>query len=341
MATVSVSILGMGRVGASIALALNRYNARKDAQHTFTITCADMRAGVREDAAKIGFDRVERDLFGAAQGRDIVVLALPYADVPVAYKEIGGLMRAGAVLLDYSPLKLPSLELATKYLKSGAHLVGITPVLNPAYLFDELDDTAHAHADLFDKGNMLLMPSATAAKEAVELASDFCTLLGAASHFFDPAEHDSLMAVTEALPAALGVAVFHMLTRGSGWGDAQRITNPSFGRLTHHLYDTHPDDLRDLFLNNREALANKLNDTIAQLQALRDVLNRNDRAAVEAMLISASDEYSDWVNRRHNARWDDDKNEMQLPSTGGMLMGGLMGGFLSRRLGNKDKDNKS
>jgi prephenate dehydrogenase len=342
MATVSVSILGMGRVGASVALALRRYSARKDAQHTFAVTCADMRPGIREDAAKVGIDKVERDLFDAVRGRDVVVMALPYADVQTAYKEIGAQLRSGAVLLDYSPLKMPSLEWAKKHLTGGAHLVGIAPILNPAYLFDELDDTLHAHADLFDKGNMLLMPGASVAREAVELASDFCSLLGASPHFFDPAEYDSLVAVTEGLPAALGVAVFHMLMGSAGWADTQRVTNPSFGRLTHHLYDTHPDDLRDLFLNNRDALARKLDETITHLQDLRNALIRDDRAAIEAMLISASEEYSGWVNRRHSARWDEaESNSSQTPSMGGMVMGGLMGGFLSKRFGGKDKDTKS
>lgn len=340
MANVSVSILGMGRVGASIALALRRYSTRKDAQHTFTVTCADLRAGIREDAAKIGFDKVERDLFDAVRDRDLVVMALPYADVQAAYKEIGPHLRSGAVLLDCSPLKMPSLEWAKKHLKEGSHLVGIAPIFNPRYLFDELDDTLHAHEDLFDKGNILLMPSASAVKEAVELASDFSTLLGATPHFFDPAEHDSLVAVTEALPAVLGVSTFYMLMRGAGWVDAQRLTNPSFGRLTHHLYDTHPDDLRDLFLNNREVLTRKLDDTIAGLQSIRDALARNDRAAVEALLISASDEYSSWVNRRHSTRWEDEKNDPQSQSMGGMVMSGLMGGFLAKRFGGKDKSSK-
>ena len=50
MGTVTVAILGLGRIGASTALALKRYNEKKDAQHTFEVTCADIRAGIREDA---------------------------------------------------------------------------------------------------------------------------------------------------------------------------------------------------------------------------------------------------------------------------------------------------
>ncbi len=341
MATVTVAVLGMGRIGASIGLALRRYNERKDAQHKFEVTYADTRPGVREDAKSIGItDRIDRDPFNAARGKDIVIMALPYADAQIAYKNIGPELRPGAVVLDAAPLKQPSLEWASTYLSKEAHVVGITPVINPKYLFDGLDDTLHAAADLFDDGAMLLMPSVTCIKDAVELAADFSTILGAKPHFADPAEHDSLVALTEGLPALLGAAAFYMTIRGQTWNDAQRVTNASFGRLTHHLHDTHPDDLRDALLNNRVSLVHQLDQFIATLSDFRGILAQNDRAALEAALIASSDAYSAWINRRHNARWDEGKADINTPSVSGMLMTGLMGNFLSRRLGGKNGDEK-
>jgi prephenate dehydrogenase len=333
MSTVNVGILGLGQIGASVALALNRYNQQKDARHTFVVTAADLRGAVREEAVKIGLSKPERDLFAAARGQDVVVLALPYADVPAAYEQLGREMRSGAVLLDASPLKRPSLEWARQHLAAEAHQVGIMPVLNPAYLFDGLDDTLHAKADLFDKGTMLLMPAPDCAKEAVELAADFSTLLGAAPHFFDPVEHDSLAAQHEGLPALLGVALFYASSRGSGWGDGQRLTNASFGRITHHLHDTHPDDLRDALLNNREALLRQLDAFMGTLKSFRDVIERSDRAALEAALIESADAYSAWINRRATGQWiDDDSGAEKAPTLGNMVMSGFMGSFLSRRL---------
>lgn len=343
MATVSIAILGLGRIGASMGLALKRYNTRKDAQHHFEVTCADMRPGVREDAQKIGVaEKIERDLFRASQGKDIVVIALPYADVLTAYKTIGKELRAGAVVLDASPLKQPSLEWAVKHLPKEVHMVGITPILNPAYLFDGLDDTLHAKADLFDNGNMLLMPTATCIKDAVELAADFSSLLGSSPHFFDPAEHDSLVALTEGLPALMGVASFYAISKNQGWHDAQRLTNPPFGRVTRPLFDTHPDDLRDIWLNNRESLVRGLDELMSALKSFRDALARNDQSALEAALINSSETYSQWINRRHNSRWESDTNdESQGISLGNMVMGGLMGNFLAKRFqGGKNGDQK-
>src|SRR5512145_1206793 len=124
MATVSVAVLGLGRIGASVALALKRYNEKKDVQHQFEVITADLRAGVRDEAAQMGLPgKIERNLFDAVQGRDIVVLALPYADVEAAYKTLAPELRPGAVVLDTSPLKGPSLKWAAAHLPTEVHQV--------------------------------------------------------------------------------------------------------------------------------------------------------------------------------------------------------------------------
>ena len=339
--TISVTIIGLGRTGASIGLALKRYNRKGNTPHTFDITGLEDRPAMLKEAEKLGaVDKTGRNIFNAIDGRDIVVLALPYADVRRTYQVIADGIRPGGVVMDMSPLKMPSLKWAKEYLPAEAHMVGLTPLVNPRHLFDGLDDTEHATEDYFDNGNMMLMPAPNCIPDAVELASDFSSLLGATVHFMDPMEHDSLIAATYGLPTVLGAASFYTLARNPGWGDIQRLTNPQFGRLTHQLFDTHPDDLRDVWLNNRESLVHYLDMLMASLNQVRDSLAEDDRDAVEAMLVEASDKYSAWINRRHNNKWDDvDKSSFETPSTGESLMSGLMGGFLSRKLRkNSDED---
>ncbi len=342
MANVTVTVLGLGRIGASVALALRRYSERKDARHTFEVTCTDMRSGVREDATKVGLgDKIERDLFSSTARRDIVVLALPLAEVQDAYKSIASELRAGAVVLDMSLLKQQSLEWAGKHLSKEVYMVGMTPVINPKYLHDGLDDTLHAAADLFDKGSMLVMPGPSCAKEAVELAIDFAGILGAAPQFYDPAEHDGIVGLTEGLPALLGLASFYTASHSAGWTDAQRVTNSAFGRLTHHLFDTHPDDLRDVLLQNNANVVRHTDELISTLQSLRDIIARKDQAALEAALEQASDTYNGWINRRSTGKWDDSRDEVSGTSFASNMMTGLMGGFLSNRFkGGKNGDEK-
>jgi prephenate dehydrogenase len=258
-------------------------------------------------------------------------MALPYREVQAAYQLIGRDLRSGAVLLDTSPLKLPSLEWAAKYLNDEAHMVGVTPIVGAKYLFDGLDDPEHAAADLFDGGSLLLLPGAKTERAAVELASDFGGLLGMSPIFGDPTEHDVWSASVEGLPAALGLAAFYSLYRRDGWNDSRKVGNPSFARLTHHLFDQHPDDLRDLMLNNRENLVRQIDATMETLQALRETLAKNDRAALEEMLIQTMDTYVTWVVHRREGKWDRPEGPAQ-PSRGDLIMSSMFGSALSKRL---------
>jgi prephenate dehydrogenase len=184
---------------------------------------------------------------------------------------------------------------------------------------------------------MLLTPAPRCPKDAVELVHDLSTILGATPHFMDADEHDGLIAATEGLPALLGAAVFYQLQEGRGWGDVQRMTNPAFGRLTHHLEDSHPDDLRDLLLNNRQNMLPVIDQLIASLQTFRTVLAENKRDSLEVALIESATEYNAWVSRRRRGRWEDTGETAKAANNN--VMSTMMGGFLSRRL-KRDKSDE-
>jgi prephenate dehydrogenase len=338
MADISIAILGLGRIGASVGLAIRRYNHRQDRAHRFHVTGYGANNTQIRDAQKLNaVDTIARDVVDAVRGKDIVIMALPYSEVQGAYQYMGQDLRAGAVVMDFSTLKQPSLAWAKKHLREGAHLIGVTPIVNPKYVFDAVDETTRASEDLFDDGALILVPSVTCIPEAIELGRDFAEVLGATSQFSDPVENDSLVSATEALPSFLGLAYYMMLYNSQGWGDVQKYTNPAFGQLTHNLFDTHPDDLRDLWMSNRDSLMRYTDELMATLRSLRRVLGDNDMAAIEAAVGGASAEYEKWYNRRLKMDWD-----QEAPSTESGrpdIMSSLFGGYLANRLrGKRDGD---
>jgi prephenate dehydrogenase len=333
MATISVGILGLGRLGASVGLAIKRAQKANPRQQFTVIGYDTNSANASVARAKGACDSLAGSANEAVTMREIVVITMPYADVRETYRQIAPALKAGAVVLDMSPLVLPSMDWAKQSLKPEQHMAALHPILNPAYLFDGRDDLDHAAEDLFDRGAMLIMPSPTCAKEAVELAADFSEILGAQPRFVDPYEHDGWIAAMEGLPALLAAASFYMLRATEGWDDAQRAGNPNFGRLTHHLADTHPDDLRDMLLNNRENMIRQIDSLTDVLGALRAAFAANDRAAIEEALISSRDAYAYWLDRRERGEWDDSpgKNAPQY-NAGEMMMAGMLGGYLAKRL---------
>lgn len=337
MSELSIAILGLDRVGASVGLALRRYMT-KGGNYRFNITGYDVVSHNEKQAKKMGaVDDIESKLHRAVADKDIVVMALPYEDVEPTYRRVADDLRDGVVILDVSPLKRPPLEWAEKHLSPEHHLVGITPVLNPRYLLQTDNATERAEEDLFDDSAILISPAVSCIKEAVDLAFNFCVILGSKPRFLDPLEHDMLLAFTDGLPALMGVAFFQYMMNMDNWHDLQWLTNPAFGVLTHPLKERHPDALRDEFLQNREVLTRALDGMIDGLQQFRDVLEDGDSAAIEDSLERASKEYERWINRRYSADWDRD-SKMPAVDRSNTMMGTLFGGNLFKRLSGKDDD---
>ncbi len=332
MADLSVAVIGLGRLGASVGMALSAYNTREDATNHFTVVGVEPNSRLAKTARDKGaVDKVVSGVHDAVRDRDLVVVAAPYAEIEDTYRDMAGGLRDGAVVLDFSPLKLPSIAWAERLLRDAVHVAGATAVVNPAYLWDGLNDTEHAQADYFKNGSIILAPDAKIAPDALELVTVFSRILGADVHYADPHEHDGVAGATEGVPAVLGLALFRTLSQDAGWTEIQRLTNPAFGRVTHRLMDTHPDDLRDLLLNNRENTVRHLDAVLETLHELRDALDENDANAVEAATVDTEERYRKWIKQRSQGKWDDVLDQQPETQSGGILSG-LLGGFLGDKL---------
>lgn len=328
--TIQIGILGMGRLGTSIGLAVKRFAARKETRQQFHVS------GYDTDPARVKAAR-ERGALDAsvtlpsdcADGRDIIILALPPGEVTGGLRAIAPALRDSAVILDFSPYKAIGLKWAQSTPGLSAHLLGVTAVLNPDYLFDGVDDPDHAAPDLFDKGHLLIAGASDTEPAALELAADFAVLLGAAPQFIDPVEHDIWMTWMAALPAALGVGAFLALRQSAGWDGTRRAGNPEFGRLTSPLAGMHPEDLYLLLATDRAGLARALDSAIAALTTLRDLAMREDPAGLREAITQASEGYQDWLMRRRRGEWDPVETSLSMGEITART--NLLGGLLGRR----------
>ena len=230
---------------------------------------------------------------------------LPYEDLEAGYEMIAPSLREGVVILDTAVIKQPSIKWAAERLSDEQHVIGFTPIVNADYLLDHQLSPELAADDYFHDSAIYLTPSVNSVKEAIDLAVNFSLILDGRPQFLDPAEHDSLTTVTEEIPQLLSVAAYSAAMKHNAWGDAQRLTNPPFNVLTRYLLTHHPDALRDEWLANREALARAIDDVVATLRQVRDCLADGDESAIEAFLIAASDDYQEWINKRHKGDWDE------------------------------------
>lgn len=338
MAKLTVAILGLDRLGASIALRLRTYG-EKGGQHRFELIGYDSREDFEKPARKLKvFDKVERKAYAAVESADLVIMNLPFEDLRAGYELVAESLREGVVILDTAVIKQPSLRWAAEFLSDEHHLIGFSPIVNADYILEHQLTPEHAADDYFHDSRIYLTPAVNSIREAIDLAVNFSLILDGKPHFLDPAEHDSLTTITEEIPQVLSVAAYSAAMKHNAWGDAQRLTNPPFNVLTRYLLTHHPDALRDEWLANSDSLVRAIDEFLATLRQVRDRLAEGDESAIEAFLIDASDEYQEWINKRHKGDWDEQPSARAQYDTS--IAGTLFGSAVGKRLfgGNKDGD---
>ena len=318
----TVTIVGMGRVGLSIGQAL------RAAGVGLTVVGHDRARQLTEDAKDkwAAIDRAEWNLVNAAAEADILVLAVPLAELENTLTVIGEAVQPHALVLDLAPLKAQSLRWADKYLKSG-HYVGVVPVLSAAFLNDGRDEPAAASPDLFRNSVFCLLPSAKAAPGAVDTAVNFGRLLGALPYFIDPLEYDSLAQAIETLPGLAAAALFGAVQKSSAWRDILRFANPSFAVATQPL--SHGTDITSLALNDRAATLRWLDALLNELMLLRRLIQEGDRDVIDLTLGELLVQRERWLREREANDWAEvSESRVERTSLSEQFLGGWLSGKL-------------
>lgn len=323
----TVSILGLGRVGASIGLALKASGFELD------IVGYDVDRDVGRRAKEIGaIDKTNWNLLNAASAGDIIVLALPFKDIEGALALMGEDISTQALIIDLSSLKVPGLKWADKHLKRG-HYVGASLVLSAEMLTDSRLTIDAADAELFQNSVYCVMPSPEVDPKAVETAVNFGRLIGATPFFLDAQEYDSLVHGIETGPGLLSAAMFRAVQQSTGWRDILRFAGLPFALATTSLDS---QDLAHLALQDKDASLRWIDGVLKELTEVRRWVAEGELERLELILDELAIERARWLHSRAQNDWMEDDDKPDLNQMGGI--GGQFFGMLGRRGGDKSEN---
>ena len=321
------TIVGLGLIGGSIGLAL------RQADVVSAVVGHDKEPSIAKEAKKLGaVDKSEWNLISACEESDLLVLAIPMGGIEPTLKAIGPYLRPGTVIIDTATLKEQVVAWADEILPEGIHFVGANPIIAHSVAAD--GGLAAAQADLFQDGVFCLTPSAKADPAAVKLATDLITILGAKPIFFDPAEHDGLMAAVEHLPPVLSLAMMEMASGQQTWRELRKVAGNVFGASVD-LPSDDANSYSDVILANRDNVLRWLDAYTASLASLRQELVDADSEALGQRFEAALQERARWLADRQTGNWEGDKAE--LPEKPNFLIDTFLGGWGRKRLQGKDE----
>ncbi len=328
--TIQITIIGLGQIGASIGLGLaNQSDLIRRVGY-------DREPEIARRAEKKGaLDKVVTGLAASVRDSDLVVLSLPMDQIRDTMALVAQFLKDGAVIMDTGPVKEIVAAWAGELLPSNRHYIGLTPVINPAYLHASDSGLDAARPDLFRGGLIAIVAPPRAGSEAIKLAADLTRLLGATPMFADPIEMDGLMAATHLLPQLMGAALLNATIDQPGWREGRKIAGRAYAEATGPLVHlSTPKTLRASVMLNRENMLRLMDGTIAALQTLRNDIADENGDLLEERLERARAGRDKWWNQRQAGDWmnGDAAPALDVPS-GSDFFGRLLG--LGRKPGDK------
>lgn len=312
----TISIIGLGRTGTSVGLAL------KASTLDVTVVGHDKNRDAMKAAKEAGaVDTTTWRLVSAASEAHILVLCVPTPAVKSTLEAIGQDLDEQALVLDFSSPKEPAQRWAEAHLERG-HYVGAVPVLAAEALSDGTSGVAGARADLFQNSIFCFMPAPSADPQAVETAVNLGAVLGAKPFFLDAGEYDSLVLGVETVPGLLAAALFQAVTEAAGWRDILRFANLPFAQATMPLRDG--TGIAQRALNDQEATLRWLDSVLEALSDVRQWVREGDDQRLGAFIEQLDGKREQWLFERTENQWREEPKSDFEPL-------GFMEHFIGRR----------
>lgn len=279
-------VFGVGLIGGSFALGL------KAAGQVEEVVGFGRSLASLTQALELGvIDRVGANAGQDVADADLVLIATPVAQMPEIMARIAPYLGPQALVTDGGSTK--SDVVAAARAAFGAKVGQFVPAHPIAGA--ENSGAAAARADLYCGKKVVLTPLAENTVLDVARVRSAWEWCGAQIHELTPAEHDRVFAAVSHLPHLLSFALVHDIAvrdnrelffsfAASGFRDFTRIAA------------SHPEMWRDICLANRVALLDELDRYRAQLDELRDALQRGDGAQLEATFDVARTARRAWAS---------------------------------------------
>ena len=255
-----VGIVGLGLIGASIALSL------RDKVEWIVGLDND------EEVLKIAKERKIIDTGGTdpksvLSDVDVVVLALyPEAIIDFTLKN-KDIWKENQLLFDVAGLKTKIVRKIQSGL-DGVEFIGAHPMAGR-----EVSGIKGAREELFLGSNFIITPTDKNTRENIEKVKKIAMLLGVKNIFeMSPEKHDKLIAYTSHLPHILALSLVETYEQ-----DSEKIVGRSFLDATR-VADINENLWVELFLANKEPLVNKLEELIEDLKDFKSLIGNEDKS---------------------------------------------------------------
>ncbi len=283
----TVSIVGVGLLGGSIGLAMRAAGSPAE-----RVGVGRRRSSITRAIEVGAIDRGTLSYRSGVGKADLVVVATPLGGFETVFRHLADHLKDGTIVTDVGSTKQCVLEWAEKHLPKGLRFVGSHPMAG-----SETAGVEFARADLFQRAQCFLVPSAGADDQAVQTVEQFWQFLGMRTRRISAAQHDRIVAQVSHLPHVVASALMEVAASensleyaATGFADTTRVASGHSGMW------------QDILLTNRRQIGPAIDELIKRLRTIRDWLRQEEAEQVGRFLEETKQARDAWVQRRYAER---------------------------------------
>lgn len=280
-----LAIIGVGLIGGSLALAL------KAAGQVGTVVGAGRDENNLKLAESLGIiDVWATDVAEAVKDADVVVLAVPMGAYAKVLREISPVLKAGAIVTDVGSTKQHAVEQASKYLLAGINFVAAHPLAGT-----EKSGAGAAFKELYQNHICILTPEKATDEQALIKIQEMWQYVGANVIQMGAEEHDALLASVSHLPHLAAFALVNAVNgQKTATFDPFSFAAGGFRDFTR-IASSSPVMWRDIAMANRQAMVKQIECFQAELQSMKQALEREDADVLLQQFASAQQARDAWL----------------------------------------------
>lgn len=262
-----VALIGIGLIGSSLAHVMRKQKLAGE------ITGYARSEATRAKALELRLvDHVYPTAAEAVKGADLVILCSPVGTYGELAREIGPVLKPGAILTDVGSVKGAVVRDVLPHVPQHVHFIPGHPIAGT-----EQSGPESGFAELFINRWCILTPLADADPVAVEQLVAFWRGCGSNVEVMTPEHHDLVLAITSHLPHLIAYNIV------STAADLEEVTSSEVIKYSAggfrdftRIAASDPTMWRDVFLNNKDAVLEMLGRFSEDLSALQRAIRWGD-----------------------------------------------------------------
>jgi prephenate dehydrogenase len=279
-----LGLIGCGLIGGSFALALKAAGlVQRVVGYSKTPASVDL-------ALQMGaIDATATSAAQAANGSDLVLLAVPVSATEATLRSVREVLAPGALVMDVGSTKRDVSDAARRALRDRvAQFVPAHPIAGK-----ESAGVENADAALFTGRLAIVTPLQQNPPELVLRAAGLWGAVGAHVLRMSPQNHDAAFAAVSHLPHLLAFAYFSAVMHQPSGHEFLYLAGPGFRDFTRIAASNTPM-WRDVLLANREEVLKQVEVFRQSLARFEQALQSGNASALEGLIQSPSDGRTHW-----------------------------------------------